>query len=201
MLFPYVGQGGHGVDAGELFGRGVGAELGGRGGKPVIEPRGLQIALPSVSDKDGRGATGKETRTYRTLPNDREVRHTIIRVITEHLRDTATTSWQGHDFDFTRAVFDGGDFNGAHFTGGRVSFDGAEFSGGRVSFADAEFSGGRVSFDGARFSGSRVLFVEARFSGSRVSFIEARFAGGVVVFVRAEFHGGEVSFASGLSGN
>lgn len=95
--------------------------------------------------------TGKETRTYRTLPNNREVRYTIIRVITEHLRDTATTSWQGHDLDFTGAVFDGGDFSYAQFSDGAVSFAGAVFSGGQVSFDEAVFSGGQVSFAGAKF--------------------------------------------------
>ena len=59
----------------------------------------------------------------------REVRHTVIRVITAHLRDDAAVSWQGLDFDFTGAVFDGGDFGRAKFSGGAVCFDGAKFSG------------------------------------------------------------------------
>src|SRR6516165_4724553 len=37
---------------------------------------------------------------------DREVRHTVIRVITAHLRDGAGPSWQGRNFDFTGVVFD-----------------------------------------------------------------------------------------------
>ena len=138
--------------------------------------------------------TGKETRTYRSLPNDREVRHTIIRVITEHLRDTAATSWQGHDFDFTGAVFDGGDFTGAHFTGGQVSFDGANFSVGQVSFDGAHFAGGQVSFGGARFSGGRVSFDGAHFAGGQVWFSRVTFAGGRVSFGGATFLGGRVSF-------
>jgi hypothetical protein len=48
----------------------------------------------------------------------REVRHTVIRVITAHLRDGAPVSWRGKDFDFSGVAFDGA-----------VSFDGAEFSG------------------------------------------------------------------------
>jgi len=52
----------------------------------------------------------------------REVRHTVIRVVTAHLKDGAAVSWQGLNFDFTGAVFDGGDFNGARFSGGTVYF-------------------------------------------------------------------------------
>jgi len=40
----------------------------------------------------------------------REVRHTVIRVITAHLQDGAAISWQGLNFDFTGADFDGGSF-------------------------------------------------------------------------------------------
>jgi len=65
----------------------------------------------------------------------REVRHTVIRVIAAHLNGTAPVSWCGLNFDFTRAVFDGGDFNGAKFSSGTVSFAGAGFSGGTVDFS------------------------------------------------------------------
>jgi hypothetical protein len=38
---------------------------------------------------------------------NREVRHTIIRLIGAHLRPGAAASWQGLNFDFTEVVFDG----------------------------------------------------------------------------------------------
>jgi Pentapeptide repeats (9 copies) len=76
----------------------------------------------------------------------REVRHTVIRVIAAHLNGTAPVSWCGLNFDFAGAVFDGGDFSAAKFSGGTVNFVGAEFSGGTVNFAGAEFSGGTVDF-------------------------------------------------------
>jgi len=105
-------------------------------------------------------ATGKETRTYEQLPNDRQVRLTIISTITHHLRDPADggapISWQGHDLDFTGATFDGGDFGGATFSGGEVSFNSATFSGGEVNFFRATFSGGTVGFRLATFSGGTV---------------------------------------------
>src|SRR5664279_2640916 len=72
-----------------------------------------------VNDRPER----KETRTYEQLPNDREVRLTIISTITRHLRDGAPVSWQGHDLDFTGATFDGGDFSHVTFASGRVTFD------------------------------------------------------------------------------
>jgi hypothetical protein len=90
----------------------------------------------------------------------RAVRHTVIRVITAHLKVEAP--WQGLNFDFTGVVFDGGDFSGAKFSGSDVNFRdhnlGAEFSGGTVSFVGAEFSGGVVDFSAAGFSGGTVDF-------------------------------------------
>ncbi|MET8006155.1 pentapeptide repeat-containing protein, partial [Nonomuraea glycinis] len=83
----------------------------------------------------------------------REVRHTIIRLITAHLRIFPAVSWQGHYLDFTGVVFDGGDFTGTTFSGSKVSFNGATFSGGTVSFNGATFSGSGVYFDSATFSG------------------------------------------------
>ena len=155
-------------------------------------------------DPDPGDQAGQAERTaYRA---SREVRHTIIRLITAHLRPGATASWQGRNFDFTGVVFDGGDFSGAEFSGGTVTFEsarfsggtvtfgGAEFSGSEVSFTGAEFAGGGVSFTGAGFSGSEVSFARAGFSGSEVSFGGARFADGMVTFGAAEFAGGTVTF-------
>jgi Pentapeptide repeats (9 copies) len=91
----------------------------------------------------------------------REVRHTVIRVITAHLREDAAVSWQGLNFDFTGAVFDGAYFDDAKFSGGTVDFDRAKFSGGTVRFRRAKFSGGTVDFSGAQFSGATVDFSDA----------------------------------------
>lgn len=55
----------------------------------------------------------------------REVRHTVIRVITAHLKEDAATFWEDVNFDFTGVVFDGGDFSEAKFSGGTVGFSGA----------------------------------------------------------------------------
>jgi hypothetical protein len=113
---------------------------------------------------------------------NREVRHTVIRVITAHLRTDAAVSWQGMSLDFTGVIFDGGDFAGAQFSGGTVSFIGTRFSGGEIDFHDATFSGGLVYFTSAEFSGGTVSFGGAEFSGGTVSFSRARFSGSTVDF-------------------
>ncbi|GAB3668505.1 hypothetical protein GCM10027589_35020 [Actinocorallia lasiicapitis] len=148
----------------------------------------------------------------------REVRHTIIRLIGNHLRENAAVSWQGHDFDFTDVVFDGGDLHRAVFSGGRVSFvdatftagtfdlERAQFTGGTVDFRGAEFTGGRVDFEGAQFAGSAVDFTTAKFTGTdidlthteftdgNITFLGAAFGGGIVNFVGATFTGGDIDF-------
>ena len=130
-----------------------------------------------------------ERAAYRA---NREVRHTIIRLIAAHLRDDAAVSWQGLNFDFTGVVFDGGDFTDARFSGGIVDFNDAMFSGGAVDFLGASSPAARSAsaapsspaaglfrprrvlrrhgrFDGAEFSGSKVDF-GARVLRRRVDF-------------------------------
>jgi uncharacterized protein YjbI with pentapeptide repeats len=126
----------------------------------------------------------------------REVRHTVIRVITAHLNGTAPVSWCGLNLDFAGAVFDGGDFSGAKFSSGTVNFAGAKFSSGTVNFAGAKFPGGTVNFAGAKFCGARVNFFLAKFSGAMVDFAGAKISGGTVSFDYAGFSGGTVNFSS-----
>ncbi|WP_331769039.1 hypothetical protein OG948_34905 (plasmid) [Embleya sp. NBC_00888] len=109
----------------------------------------------------------------------RQVRHTVIRLIRDHLRpppEHDPRSWQGHDLDLTEVVFDGGDFTGALFSGGTVRFRDAGFSGGTVDFTGAEFSGGTVDFRDAGFVGGTVDFSTAQ--GQRPSGLVSS-AGGV----------------------
>jgi hypothetical protein len=106
------------------------------------------LRLPYNPDP-GDDADPTERTAYRA---NREVRHTIIRVITAHLQDGAALSWPGLNLDFTGMVFDGGDFRCAKFSSGTVNFTRAKFSGGEIDFGYAEFSGGAVSFRDAEFS-------------------------------------------------
>ncbi|WP_370010573.1 pentapeptide repeat-containing protein [Nocardiopsis sp. LDBS0036] len=121
-----------------------------------------------------------------------EVRHTIIRVIGDRLHED--TRWRGRNYDFTGVVFDGGDFNRAHFTTGKVSFRRAHFASGTVSFYQTHFSGARVSFTGAKFTGAEIDFTEADFSAGTVSFLNAEFTHGTVNFRHARFTGAAVGF-------
>ena len=124
----------------------------------------------------------------------REVRHTVIRVITAHLNGTAPVSWCGLNFDFAGAVFDGGDFSGAKLSGGPVNFSSAKFSGAAVHFFHSKFTGESPKFTGADTSGGTVFFHATEFSGGTVSFSRAEFSSETVDFTGAEFSGGTVSF-------
>ncbi|MEH0589800.1 pentapeptide repeat-containing protein [Streptomyces sp. B21-106] len=168
------------------------------------------LRLPYVAEADLPANDAGARHAYLAL---REVRHTIIRLIRDHLRLPLEHhhSWQGHDLDFTGVTFDGGDFSGAAFSGGTVDFSGATFSSGRVDFSGARFSGGTVrfhaafsddtvDFSGATFSGSTVDFSGATFTGGRVAFGGATFSGGTVRFFSARFSGGTVDFSAQFSG-
>ncbi|WP_075872717.1 pentapeptide repeat-containing protein [Kocuria sp. CNJ-770] len=137
----------------------------------------------------------EEERTLAFRPYDRQTRETIIRVITQHLRDGAPVSWSELDFDFTGATFDYGDFSLAVFAG-QVSFQRAQFVGEEISFAGAKFTSGKISFMNTEFIGDAVLFINAEFTGGEVSFMNAEFTGDLVSFMGATFMGGVVDFIS-----
>lgn len=153
----------------------------------------LQEAVHRRTWHHARGSV-EDTNTYRVRPADREVRLTIIREITNHLRPDATVSWSGLDLDFTGATFDGGSFEGARLTGGRISFSKANFTADTVSFRRAEITGGAVSFEEAYFSGGNVSFADTKFRGGSVSYYGARFTGSRTSFRGAKFSGSDVSF-------
>lgn len=136
-----------------------------------------------------------DTASEKYREGEREVRHTIICLIRDHLRNpSAPTTWCGRDLDFTNAIFDGGNFDDAKFTGGEVSFLGAKFTGGEVSFSGAEFAGGTVVFGYAEFTGGTVFFSGAKFTGSVVTFYYATFIDGTVTFNLTEFTDSSVAF-------
>jgi uncharacterized protein YjbI with pentapeptide repeats len=141
-------------------------------------------------------APAPERQVFRAV---REVRHTVIRVITAHLqaddrRAATTQDWRGLDFDFAGAVLDGGEFTGAQFTDGAVSFRGVQFSSGTISFSGAQFSGGTASFRHARFSGGEVDFSDSEFTEGTVSFSGAQIVSGDIYFNGARFISGTISF-------
>ncbi|MER7244645.1 pentapeptide repeat-containing protein [Kribbella sp. NPDC000426] len=173
------------------------------------------LRLPYAPDTDETGPYPSVKRRRARVTADgaggrhgeREVRHTVIRLINEHLQHeeqeqlNAPPTWNGYRFDFTGAVFDSGDFSGAEFSRGtHVTFRDARFLGGTVDFSDAIFSGGVVDFTLAEFSDiparrrQTVTFTGAKFSGGTVYFPSAEFSSGAVDFLGAEFSGGEVDF-------
>ncbi|MFE2325339.1 hypothetical protein ACFXD5_15700 [Streptomyces sp. NPDC059385] len=79
------------------------------------------LRLPYTSEADLPQNDQAARYIYLAL---REVRRTVTRLIRDHLRLSPEhpRSWQGHDFDFSGTVFDGGDFSGSGFSGGAVSF-------------------------------------------------------------------------------
>jgi hypothetical protein len=130
-----------------------------------------------------------------------EVRLSITRVISDHLRPGAPVSWQGHEFNLVRAVLRAADFADIQVTGGRLLFSLARFPGGRTAFDGMHVSGGEVWFGGADFDGASVSFDNAEFSGGRVQFDGAEFNGGEVTFRGARFTGGEVDLSGVDTGN
>ena len=161
-------------------------------------------------------ATGKETRTYEQLPNDREVRLTIISTITHHLRDPADggapISWQGHDLDFTGATFDGGDFSRrqlhrrpGHLRPGDVHRRQGHLRRGGVHRRLRSTSTRRRS-PAARSPSTRRSSpaawspsTEAQFTGGEVTFAGASSPAARSTSTGAKFTGGQVTFAGASS--
>jgi len=149
---------------------------------------------------DDKAAWSKEQRQR---SEERQVRHTVIRLIRDHLRDSSSEEpgseepglWCGHDFDFTGAIFDGGDFSKAVFDGGTTNFNSAKFTDGNVSFLETQFTGGTVKFSDAKFTSGTVDFKGAKFSGGIVNFSRAKFTAGTVDFERAKFTGCAANFS------
>lgn len=124
-----------------------------------------------------------------------EVRFSVTKIIRDHLCPGAQASWQGHDFDFTRATFHGADFTNAQFSSGHVSFSLTRFMGGWSAFDGACFSGAEVLFGGVTFEAGRVTFDSARFTGGSLTFNGTEFIGAQVSFRGAEFAGAAVDLS------
>ncbi|WP_225882396.1 pentapeptide repeat-containing protein [Streptomyces aureocirculatus] len=151
------------------------------------------LRLPYTAEPD----TPADTPARHEYLALREVRHTAIRLIRDHLRlpEEHPHSWQGHDFDFTGAIFDGGDFSQTTFSAGKVDFTRAQFSGGTVDFGGAKFSGATAYFTHSEITRSKVHFNEAEFSGGTIYFNRAQVSAGKVDFTRAQFSGSKVRFS------
>jgi uncharacterized protein YjbI with pentapeptide repeats len=179
---------------------------------------------PNTTRKDVGGSNVEnQLEAQLTWKDDREFRHTLIRVIAEHLRDHSAGKslihWGDCRFDFTGAVFDGGDLSGIEIRGGTMNFERATFNSATVSFQhakitndghlilnnanfnrcavtfrDIQLAGGSLMFEGAEFNDGVVGFEHAMFTGHPTGFPEGTLTDGIVSFRNAKFNGSTVYF-------
>lgn len=109
----------------------------------------------------------------------REVRHTIIRVISDRLG--RETPWRTCYFDFTGVTFDGGSFKDSDFSKGRVRFENNTFIRDRMSFHDVKFPEGKAEFQRCTFN-SPVTFRSPDTDSGEVDLTGSVFSGGVASF-------------------
>ncbi|WP_190394217.1 pentapeptide repeat-containing protein [Nocardiopsis quinghaiensis] len=182
----------------------------GSGAERAVEHGSLLL----LSGQEGTARQSDEDHARRLeSASFREVRHSILRVVSDRLRQ-ADSLWQGHNFDFTGAAFDGGHFRRLDLVSGRLNFDEARFNGGEVDFRYSRFGRATVSFRRAHFNGGTVNFRHVRLSGrhhglpggrggdpeavrlqgTHVDFAKARFDGAEVLFHDSRFEEGGASF-------
>ena len=136
----------------------------------------------------GRKGGPEEELRFHYRQNDKEVRQTIVRVMTAHLQKKATQSWSAHDFDFDGSHLEDPDFKDAIFNG-KAWFYGASFSGDKASFKNVSFSGETTTFKKATFGSVDTSFSGATFSSKDTSFSGTTFSGGTTSFSSATFRG------------
>jgi uncharacterized protein YjbI with pentapeptide repeats len=158
-------------------------------------------AAPPEPDGDAGHRTEEHHARLLEYASFREVRHSILRVVSNRLSD-ADSPWQGHSFDFTGAVFDGGHFRRMDLTSGHLNFNEARFNGGEVDFRYSRLGRATVSFRRASFNGGTVNFRHVVFAGQRSEELRGwtddpdavRLRGTHADFARARFDGAEVLF-------
>jgi hypothetical protein len=148
--------------------------------------------LPPVDDTDETTST-----VYWQRVQEREVRLTAQRLLTDHLKpgapqSPADTFWQNITLDLTGASLIDLDFSGCVVFEG--AFVAATFTG-EVDFGGATFTG-EVDFRGATFGPSR--FAGATFTGPAY-FATATFTG-YADFARATFAGATIAGDAGFEG-
>jgi hypothetical protein len=169
------------------------------GGPPTAAAAGAGAAEPQLAVPPRQ--RGEARQEALAASQERQVRHTAIRLVAAHLRFGADTSWQGHRFDFTGAVFDGGDFSRIYLiTGTEMSFDEATFAAGTVGFGRAVLLGGAVTMVGAKVIGGEIDFSRSEFDGGAVYFGDTDLRDGALHFDQAQFSGGALDFGNARCG-
>lgn len=147
------------------------------------------LRMPYVAPREGEPNAKGEA----------EVRWTVIRQIRDHLRDDAATSWRGFDWDFTGAVFDGGDFSGATFDG-RIDMTGASFVGQVLKFEKAAFERANLILEEVSFSGGGGVDFTGSYFRKSVTTISGSQEEGVLRFDGSDFIGGSLTFRGPMKG-
>lgn len=126
----------------------------------------------------------------------REVRHTVLRVIADHLRrktakSNGLPSWRGHHFDFSGATFDGGSMVSSDFTGCSASFFECRFVGEGLDLSACVFGpGSSVTFSGSRIIRSALRLPMAEVSrGVRLSLAFVQIDEGLLELDQSSFDG------------
>ncbi|MCA2219502.1 pentapeptide repeat-containing protein [Jidongwangia harbinensis] len=162
------------------------------------------IRMPYEPPHETRPENDTDVSAYLAAKQEHEVRQTVIRLISSHLKGTSEVTWQGLNFDFSGAAIDGADFSGVTLEGGSMTFDRATVFR-RTSFRKARFAGTKLSFrdmrvrsalhfQGATFVSSETNFSHVCVDGGVLDLSDASIEAGKFVFLEANFESGNISF-------
>ncbi|MBY8861219.1 pentapeptide repeat-containing protein [Nocardia sp. CA2R105] len=178
---------------------------------PYFPERGSNYQTKHIRKIKDIGTSDMEVEDhFEYLQNDREVRQTILHVISDRLR-RRRSSWSDTEFDFRGAFLEDANLSGATFKRaalfagttflGDTRFDYAKMEGRDVDFERVTFAGD-TSFDNATFVNAN--FSSANFAG-RLTMVEAEFYGtsdfsaatfGDVGFTATHFWGLNTTFST-----
>jgi hypothetical protein len=128
-------------------------------------------------------------------PGERLVRLSVIDAIRPHLNGSPEVGWQGCNFDFSGAVFDGASLDGARFVSGTVKFSGCRFINDGLSIRQGEFRACRLHCSGLHIEEASILdFDGAGFFEAYTDFSEIEMSSGVLSFQMTRWYAGFHSF-------
>jgi hypothetical protein len=164
-------------------------------------------AMAGLADdwKKGRQVCIDVLCAYIRVPNDpssddyaieKQVRHTILTVIRDHLRRglEPENSWKGCKFNLSEVVFDGGDLSRIEFAGTSFSFASSKIIGDGLNFSGSDFSRARISFSRISIASTSINFqntifknVKVPFNGANINEDEEDVKIGTIIFDNATF--------------
>ena len=124
---------------------------------------------------------------------ERLVRQTILRVVRDHCRDDAVTSWSGCDLDLRGAVFDGADLDRAHVTG-TVWLTGARFVGDGLSWRSGHFDDCTLEAAGLDLTSGNLTLDRSIFDHAAAD-LSGTQVGGVLSIQDAEIRGSQLDLS------